>query len=205
MTDINADTFAGHIRKLCNPNTWATHIEVLAVAAYFQVPVYFCTDPPQPNTGGTYRWECFNLIASRELLQYPMLTRLDTLNWCIIGTATIIVSIHTGVLHVSPPQLTGNIIYHSQVIEYIAAFLYMHSKSIVFFSIYTYLAVWPLNSGMIDSHCHCSLIVLCWVKVQTQTIWRHRAWNAVNKVDPLHQEYPPLHGSRGPSLSCTAK
>ena len=28
-----------------------------------------------------------------------------------------IVSIHTGVLHVSPPQLTGNIIYHSQVIE----------------------------------------------------------------------------------------
>ena len=60
--------------KLCNANTWATHIEVLAIAAYFQVPVYFCTDPPQPNTGGTYCWECFNPIALRELLRYPILT-----------------------------------------------------------------------------------------------------------------------------------
>lgn len=74
MTSINATTFAGHIRKLCHPNTWATHIEVLAIATYFQVPVYFCTHPPQPSTGGTYWWVCCNPITSSEVLWYPILT-----------------------------------------------------------------------------------------------------------------------------------
>ena len=150
-----------------NPNTWATHIEVLAIAAYFQVPVYFCTDPSQPSTGGTYRWECFNPIASRELLRYPILTEplfegansirhLELVYYrnCHYNS---IVSIHTGVLHVSPPQLNWQ--HHlPQPSYWVAAFLYMHSKSIVFFSMYTYLAVWPLNSGMIDSHCSLTML-----------------------------------------------
>ena len=70
--------------------------------------------PPQPNTGGTYRWECFNPIASRELLRYPILTEplfegansirhLELVYYrnCHYNS---IVSIHTGVLHVSPPS-----------------------------------------------------------------------------------------------------
>ena len=46
MTDINCSTFIGHIQRLCHPNSLAIHIEVLARATSFLVPVYFRTDPP---------------------------------------------------------------------------------------------------------------------------------------------------------------
>ena len=74
MTGVNETTFAAHIRKLSHPNSWATHIEVLAIATYFQVPLYFCTDPPLPSTGSMYCWECYNPIASSKALRYPILT-----------------------------------------------------------------------------------------------------------------------------------
>ena len=76
LTSINGRTFSAHIHKLCHP---ATHIEVLAVATYFQVPVYFCTDP---SAGEAYCWECYNPITSCRELSYPLLTgpTLDGIN-----------------------------------------------------------------------------------------------------------------------------
>ena len=74
MTTINEPTFAEHVKKLCDPRTWATHIEVYAVAT--QAPVYFITDPLQKGTGNTtvtYCWECFRPLSTKANLKYPFL------------------------------------------------------------------------------------------------------------------------------------
>ena len=55
MPAVNELTFSGHIRKLITPCAWATHVEVMAAATYFQVPVYeCCVDLPKTK----YRLEC---------------------------------------------------------------------------------------------------------------------------------------------------
>ena len=36
-TDISA-----HVCKMVEPGTWATHLEVIAVATYFNMPVFLC-------------------------------------------------------------------------------------------------------------------------------------------------------------------
>ena len=49
MPAVNELTFSGHIRKLITPCAWATHVEVMAAATYFQVPVL---TPPKQSTDG---------------------------------------------------------------------------------------------------------------------------------------------------------
>ena len=74
MTNINENTFDQHLRKLCDPRSWATHIEVYAIATYFQAPVYFVTEPPEQGTAGrTYCWECFRPLSTEATLSYPVL------------------------------------------------------------------------------------------------------------------------------------
>ena len=41
MPSTNKPTFEGHVELLYKPNSWATQIEVLAVATYFRVPVFY--------------------------------------------------------------------------------------------------------------------------------------------------------------------
>lgn len=131
MTTINEPTFAKHIKKLCDPRTWATHIEVFAVATFFQAPVYFITEPPQKGTGNTdtYFWECFRPLSDKANLTYPFLVPdhekvLETakpLNHFELAYYTrchydSIVSVD-GTPCVFPPQLSGNIIHHKQLIH----------------------------------------------------------------------------------------
>ena len=61
MPAVNEPTFPGHIRKLITPCTWATHVEVMAAATYFQVPVYECCLDPSQNKDG-------NALHHRDLL-----------------------------------------------------------------------------------------------------------------------------------------
>ena len=49
MPAVNEPTFSGHIRKLITPCAWATHVEVMAAATYFQVPVL---TPQKQSTDG---------------------------------------------------------------------------------------------------------------------------------------------------------
>ena len=42
MTTLNEPTFKQHINKMLRPGAWATHIELQAAAAYFQLPIYLC-------------------------------------------------------------------------------------------------------------------------------------------------------------------
>jgi hypothetical protein len=126
MTDVNESTFSAHIQKLINPSTWATHIEVLAVATYFQVPVYFCVDPPRQSTGGAYCWECFSPLVCANL-RYPIITEpfLDDahkvprfeLVYYTNCHYNAIVSVQTGLLHATPPRVSGKVSFHEQIIE----------------------------------------------------------------------------------------
>ena len=127
MTSINGRTFSDHIQKLCHPSSWATHIEVLAVATYFQAPVYICTDPPKPSAGGAYCWECYNPIASCTELSYPLLTEptlhgVNKVQRFELAYYTNchynpIVSAYTRVLHETQPQLSGEVSFHEHIIE----------------------------------------------------------------------------------------
>ena len=42
LTDLNEPSIREHVHKLLCPNTWGTHVEIMAAATYFQVLVYFC-------------------------------------------------------------------------------------------------------------------------------------------------------------------
>ena len=97
---------------------------MLAVATYFQVPVYFCVDPPRQSTGGAY---CFSPIALCANVHYPLITEpflQDALRIPHFELAyytnchyNAIVSAQTGLLHATPPKLSGKVSFHEQIIE----------------------------------------------------------------------------------------
>ena len=97
MPAVNEPTFSGHIRKLITPCAWATHVEVMAAATYFQVPVL---TPQKQSTDG-------NALPHKVLLH--------TLDTSYRGHVVIhnqhygcIVSQETGKLYATLPTLTEN-------------------------------------------------------------------------------------------------
>ena len=54
---------------------WGTHIEITAIASLYQVPVYYCTDPPHSEKG--HRWEAVYPIAPASNLKYPLVVEDD--------------------------------------------------------------------------------------------------------------------------------
>ena len=64
-TGINKPTIEEHIRHIGLPYTWGTHIELFAIASYFQVPVY--TFKPCER-----KWEIFKPKANANELHYPI-------------------------------------------------------------------------------------------------------------------------------------
>ena len=44
-----------HIVNMLRLGTWATDLEVIAAATYFQILIYFCEDPPPANCDA-YCW-----------------------------------------------------------------------------------------------------------------------------------------------------
>jgi len=63
---VNKSTFESHLEYLQQPKSWATQIEVVAIATFFQVPVYNFT-----NSNGYFHWEIITPIkgaaTSKEL------------------------------------------------------------------------------------------------------------------------------------------
>ena len=113
---VNESMFAAHWRKLCHPCTWATHIEVMATATYFQVPVYFCTQAPS----GFYRWEVFkplqipNYQFKHPLLPFPEeilpalhIPRHFELSYTQKRHYDCVVSLENGEVCTTPPPLSG--------------------------------------------------------------------------------------------------
>ena len=66
LTSVNKPTITKHIAHLGMPNTWGTHIELIATATYFNVLVYtFIADDQQ--------WEVYKPLSAKEL-RYPVTT-----------------------------------------------------------------------------------------------------------------------------------
>ena len=40
LTSINEPDMSSHIKKMLRPGIWDSHVELLAAATYFQVPIY---------------------------------------------------------------------------------------------------------------------------------------------------------------------
>ena len=69
LTSINKPTIEEHITHMGIPNTWGTHVELLATATYYQVPVYtYVVDDTN------LRWEVFKPLSSAIDLRYPITT-----------------------------------------------------------------------------------------------------------------------------------
>ena len=60
VSEWNKPTIAEQICHVSTPGTWATHVEVLATASVFEVPVYYCTQ----NSQGEYKWSVVKPITS---------------------------------------------------------------------------------------------------------------------------------------------
>lgn len=125
MIDINESMFVQHIHPkvpLSNPCSWATHMEVYAIATYFQAPMYFCTDPNlvlEVHTAGSTTGL---LLTSPEALRYPPLISLTMLrlwSYRIVSRMQLqqcCVCSHRSCSYI-PPQLTGKIICHNELIQ----------------------------------------------------------------------------------------
>ena len=124
MPAVNEPTFPGHIRKLITPCTWATHVEVMAAATYFQVPVYeCCLDPSQTK----YRWECIAPQRAPSHLRYPEITEGMFTKEAVVPNHFELVYIHnqhydcivsreTGKLSTSLPDITENHTFVTEIL-----------------------------------------------------------------------------------------
>ena len=70
LMSINKPTIKDHIRHIGIPSTWGTHIEVLAVATYFKMPVYIAC-----ATRNLCIWQVVKPLQSK--LSYPIFSQDD--------------------------------------------------------------------------------------------------------------------------------
>jgi len=64
-----ATTITEHIQRMLRPQTWGTHIEVIAAATFFHKPVYFT----KARSNGAYQWECHNPLSGTGV-HFPEIT-----------------------------------------------------------------------------------------------------------------------------------
>ena len=125
MSMLNEPTFKQHINIMLRPGALATHIELQAAAAYFQLPIYFCQDPPPPN-GMTYCWQVIKPIDTPKAFHYPIQvdplfegtslpTHFEVLydeNWHFSCIVTL-----DGNLSTIAPVLDGPVLYVDEIIQ----------------------------------------------------------------------------------------
>lgn len=68
LMSVNSPTMGEHISKMLRPYKWGTHIELLAMATYYQVPVYYCCSK---NKELDLHWEYIKPLDNQQRpLQY---------------------------------------------------------------------------------------------------------------------------------------
>lgn len=65
VAEVNEPTMKDHIKRLLQPATWGTHVELFALATYLQVPVYYCVSKPG------FKWERINPLGPSTDFRYP--------------------------------------------------------------------------------------------------------------------------------------
>jgi len=121
LLEVNEPDIQLHLKKMGKPFVWGTHIELKAAASYFQIPLYFCEKSPKTEC---YEWHCFSPICSAEKLNYPQNRAYVTKSLGHFELAyyegvhyDCIVSTDTNRTPKVPPQLTGHISFHAEVLE----------------------------------------------------------------------------------------
>ena len=72
LTSINKPTIEQHITHMGIPSTWGTHVELFAIATYYQVPVHtYVAEDTDP------RWKVFKPLSTTKCLHYPITTGDD--------------------------------------------------------------------------------------------------------------------------------
>ena len=124
MPAVNEPTFSGHIRKLITPCAWATHVEVMAAATYFQLPIYECCLDPSKTK---YRWECIAPQSPPSHFRYPEVTEDIFTREAVVPNHFELVYIHnqhyncivsqeTGKLSATLPTLTESHTFVTEII-----------------------------------------------------------------------------------------
>ena len=68
LSQVNTDTITSHTELMLRPHVWGTHMEVIAAASLFQIPVYFTKE--SESVDGEYHWQVIHPLPS-EKLRYP--------------------------------------------------------------------------------------------------------------------------------------
>ena len=71
ISQLNKSTIEEQICHVSTPGTWATHIEVLATASVFEVPVFYCMQDSQEG----HKWRVVKPIT--RLVRFPELPDVD--------------------------------------------------------------------------------------------------------------------------------
>lgn len=75
LMSVNKPTLAEHIRHLSVPQTWGTQIELLAVATYYKIPVYYVN---KKSGEDNFKWNIIKPLCA-ENMTYPELCEEDSL------------------------------------------------------------------------------------------------------------------------------
>ena len=70
LTSINEPDMSSHIKKMLRPGTWGSHVELLAAATYFQVPIYILKE-------NQCVWEVLKPLGPPQNFKYQLLPEID--------------------------------------------------------------------------------------------------------------------------------
>ena len=71
LSTINQPTMTKHINHVETPGIFGTHMEILAMATYYGVPVFYCC--LQGHSQQQCRWHCRPISSKDNHLRYPEL------------------------------------------------------------------------------------------------------------------------------------
>ena len=77
IASVNAPTMQEHIRKLMRLGTWGTHVELIAIATYLQIPVYYCRENPSARG---FKWERLKALGLAIGFRYPCVVEDDPMH-----------------------------------------------------------------------------------------------------------------------------
>ena len=111
LLPVNCSTISDHIRTMSLPNTWGTHIEIIALSTLLQIPVYTCSQDgthiwwevirPLPPQQVRFPLVVDSLFQERESLDHIELLYMREQHYDAIVCAK------TRKVYSSLPQLTG--------------------------------------------------------------------------------------------------
>lgn len=61
-----------HIQSLAKPGKWGTHVELVAAATYFQIPLFIVRTPST-----THEWEVFHPLGQASQFKYQLCPEID--------------------------------------------------------------------------------------------------------------------------------